>query len=870
VKPRRSTYRLQLRAGFGFEAATGISSYLERLGVSDLYCSPILQATAGSTHGYDVVDHSRISSELGGEAGFNGLVQRCRDLSIGLTIDVVPNHMAIDGRANRWWWDVLENGPSSLYADYFDIDWPGDSSRPEPSVLVPVLGDRYGRMLERKEVQVRREGGSFVVTYFDHELPLSPRTADAILGRTGVESLVSLGEEFSRLPHAGRTDPTAVRIRHEDKERLRDELAVLCDSDPSMAQAVESALRAVNSDPDELDRLLRRQNYRLAYWKSALEELDYRRFFNIETLVALRAEDDQVFADTHETIGRLVRDGSVSGLRVDHVDGLADPEGYLQRLHRLAPDAYVVAEKILEQGEVLPPEWPIQGTTGYDFIARVSNAFVDPSGEELLTKCYAAITGELSSYPEVVRTAKLQIMTEELAPEVERLTRLLHSICDNHRDQRDRTPREVREALHSLIASFPVYRTYVQPDRALRPEDAEHVETAVRSAREMAPDIDPDLLGFIGEVLLLAWPGGMEAEFARRFPQVSAPVMAKGAEDTAFYRYNRLVSLNEVGGSPGVFGRPLADFHAGCSDAAQRSPRGMLALATHDTKRSADVRSRISLLSEIPDQWEEAVTRWMTLTDRHAGGAGPDYNCRYLFLQTLVGTWPIETPRLVAYMQKASKEAKVYTSWVDPNADYDDCLTLFVRHSLSDKAFVEDLEKFLGEQRIVELGRATSLSQVALLLTCPGVPDIYQGSETWDYSLVDPDNRRPVDFTQLQETLSAVKGKASSDADAAKLWLTARLLDHRRARPELYDGAPYEELVVEGREANRLIAFGRGNLVVVAARHLAGLDGWGDTTVELPAGTWRAVVGGEGEESNAGRCRVESLLAGGSVSVMER
>lgn len=870
MKPRRSSYRLQLRAEFDFDDAAKVSSYLARLGVSELYCSPILQAAARSTHGYDVVDHSRVNAELGGEAGLTRLVECCRDLSIGLTIDVVPNHMAIDGRDNRWWWDVLENGPSSLYANYFDIDWPGDTSRPEPSVLVPILGDRYGRVLERLELQVRREGGSFIVTYFDHELPLSPRTVDAILGRTELDSLVSLGEEFSRLPHAARTDPAAVRIRHEDKENLRDQLATLCDSDPAAADLVDRALQAVNADLDELDRLLRRQNYRLAFWKTALEELDYRRFFNIETLVGLRAEDDQVFADTHEVIGRLARDGSVSGLRVDHVDGLADPEGYLQRLHRLAPDAYVVVEKILASGEELPSEWPVRGTTGYDFIAEVNNAFVDPSGEETLTKCYAAITGELSSYPEVVRAAKLQIMTEELAPEVERLTRLLHAICDNHRDQRDRTPREVREALHAVLASFPVYRTYVQPDRALRPDDAERVATAISAAQETAPDADRDLLRFIGEVLLLSWPGGLEAEFARRFPQVSAPVMAKGSEDTAFYRFNRLVSLNEVGGNPGVFGSPLSDFHTARSVGAQERPWGMLALETHDTKRSADVRARISLLSELPDSWEQSVTRWMTLTDRYATSAGPDYNCRYLYFQTLVGTWPIETSRLASYMKKAAKEAKVYTSWVDPNDDYDQSLALFVRTSLSDKTFIDDLQTFLRVHRIVELGRATSLSQVALLLTCPGEPDIYQGSETWEYSLVDPDNRRPVDFARLEDLLASVDGRSLTESDGAKLCLTARLLDHRRRRPELYDAAPYAELQVEGLEASRLIAFSRGDLVVLTARHLAGLDGWGDTTVELPPGKWRPVIGGRAEESNGGRHRVDDLLARGSVAVMER
>lgn len=865
MTPRRCTYRLQLRPDFGFDAAADLCGYLASLGVSDLYCSPILQATQGSTHGYDVVDHSRVSDQLGGEAAFARLVDRARSLSMGVTVDVVPNHMAIDGRDNRWWWDVLENGPSSLYASYFDIDWPGDNTRPEQTVLVPILGDRYGRVLDRGEVRLRREGGSFFLTYFDHELPVSPRTLDHLLDRAGSENLAELGRRFGGLPHASRTDPAAVRFRHEEKERLREQLAVLLASDPTAAEAVDRAVEAVNSDPDLLDGLLCRQNYRLAYWKAAREELDYRRFFNIETLVGLRMEDDRVFAETHETLGRLVRDGSVSGVRVDHVDGLLDPEGYLQRLRRLAPATYVAVEKILESDERLPAEWPVEGTTGYDFIARVTNAFVDPAAEEHLTKCYASLTSESVSWTEVVRAAKRQVMIEDLAPEFDRLARLLHTVCEAHRAQRDRTAGEVRGALEAVLAAFPVYRTYVQPDRRRRPEDAARVAEAVRGAAEVAPEADPDLLGFIGELLLLEWPGGAETDFALRFPQVSAPVMAKGVEDTAFYRYNRLVSLNEVGGDPGVFGRPLADFHAGCGAAAEHQPRGMLTLATHDTKRSPDVRARISLLSEEPEHWEEAVTRWMGSTDRHAGTAGPDYNTRYLFFQTLVGAWPIETDRVAGYMAKAAKEAKVFTSWTDPNADYDYCLRRFVEATLSDEGFVADLERYLMERRTVELGKAASLAQAALLLTCPGVPDVYQGTETWDNSLVDPDNRRPVDFDALARRL----GAGEEHPATSKLALTALLLGHRARRPELYDGAPYEPLPADGDHSDDLIAFSRGRLVVVATRRATRLSAWGATTVELPPGRWRFVSGAAREEVAGGRQRVGDLLGPAPVAVLE-
>ena len=883
---KRATYRLQMRAEFDFERARAVVPYLTDLGISDVYCSPLLQAVAGSSHGYDVVDHSRISADLGGEAGLARLRADLERAGMGLTVDIVPNHMAIDGRANRWWWDVLENGPSSRYASYFDIDWPGDSSRHDQTVLVPILGDRYGKVLDDREVHVRRTGGTFTVYYFDNELPLSPRTQDTILERaaaaTGSAELAALAADCAALPHASATDPATARMRHDQKERIAERLAALCGADPGLAAAIDAEVGAINADPDELDRLLSRQNYRLAYWRSAREELDYRRFFNIETLVGLRVEDDQVFADTHETIGRLVRDGTVSGLRVDHVDGLRDPEGYLQRLRRLAGHAYVVVEKILDPEEALTAEWPVEGTTGYDFVTSVANVMVDPAGEDLLTSCYTRLTGEPGTYPEVVRAAKLQIMTEELAPEVDRLTRLLHGICDSHRRQRDRTRSEVHDSLRAVLASFPVYRTYVQPDRARRDVDADYVFRAVKAAKEMAPGADSDLIDFIGELLLLDHPGGPETEFAQMFPQLSAPVMAKGAEDTAFYRYNRLVSLNEVGGDPGVFGRPLAEFHAAAAATARHHPDAMLTLATHDTKRSPDVRARISLLSEIPEHWEAAVTTWMAMTDHHAGPAGPDYNARYLLFQTLVGAWPISTERLAAYMDKAAKEAKAHTSWADPDADYDYQLRRFVESVTTDEGFVAALERFLVDQRIVPAGRATSLAQTTLLLTCPGVPDVYQGTETWDNSLVDPDNRRPVDYGRLAADLratagwdaAALAGTAGGRAGApvegpdgpAKTWLVWRILRHRAQRPEAYAGS-YRPLDVQGPGADRLIAFARDGIAVLVARHLLRTGGdWSDTTVELPPGSWTPVIGSG--PAGGSRVPVSDLLGGGPVAVL--
>src|SRR5450755_2015972 len=517
---RAATYRVQLHAGFTFDDAAAITGYLAALGVSHLYCSPYLQAAPGSMHGYDVVDHGRLNSELGGAPAHGRLVQSLAGAGLGQVLDIVPNHMALAGRANAWWWDVLENGPSSRYASYFDIDWDPPQRELIATVLMPVLGDHYGRVLEAGELTIERQGGSFVVRYYDHEAPLSPRSLDDLLDRAadraGSVELKNLAADLSQLPHAILTDQAAVAERHRGNEELRGRLARLCQAHPEVAAAIDAEIAAVNSDRDALDDLLNRQNYRLAYWGTAAEELSYRRFFNIETLVGLRAEDETVFADTHRLILELVRDGTLDGLRIDHVDGLADPEGYLRRLRDATGGAYVVVEKILEDDEELPRSWPVAGTSGYDFLTRVSLLYVDPASEALMEAGYAGFTGERTSYAEIVHAAKLQIMREELAAEVERVTGLLAEVCGRHRRLRDHTRSELRDALREIIAAFPVYRTY---------------------ARAARPASEADRAGFVGELITADHAGDAEAAFTVRFAQLSAPVMAKGVEDTAFYRY---------------------------------------------------------------------------------------------------------------------------------------------------------------------------------------------------------------------------------------------------------------------------------------------------------------------------------------------
>jgi (1->4)-alpha-D-glucan 1-alpha-D-glucosylmutase len=850
-----ATYRVQLHAGFTFDDAAAIAGYLAGLGVSHLYCSPSLQAAKGSTHGYDVVDPGRLNAELGGPDGHARLTARLAEAGLRQVLDIVPNHMAVGGRANSWWWDVLEHGPASLHAGYFDIDW--DPPQPELAgqVLVPVLGDHYGRVLEAGELTVEEGDGHVFVRYHEHELPLSPATLDG-----------------SDRDGEGRLTPAAIE--------------------------------ALNRDPGALDALLRRQNYRLAYWRAEAEELNYRRFFDVTTLAGIRVEDPQVFADTHRLILKLARKrdgevggGEVDGLRIDHVDGLADPRRYLERLREETRGGYVVVEKILESGEELPAGWPVAGTSGYDFLTSVNQLFTDSGGAEMMSAAYTEFTGESADYAEVVYAAKTQVMSGTLATELERLTAILARVCDGHRRVRDFTRRELREVLREVIAAFPVYRPYARPGQPVSAPDRDHVAAAVAGARRRRPELDAELAAFVGELLTGEHPGGPETEFAVHFAQVSAPVMAKGVEDTAFYRYLVLASLCEVGGDPGAFGRPggpagpVAEFHRAMATAAQRWPEAMLTLSTHDTKRSGDVRARLALLAELPEAWWQETVGWARINQRHKRDGWPDRNTEYLLYQTLAGAWPLPADRARQFMAKAVKEAKVHTSWTDADPGYDEAVDAFVAAVLADHDFVASLERFLAGHDLVQRGRLSSLAQLTLLLTCPGVPDIYQGTELWDLSLVDPDNRRPVDFA-ARERLAAELADAGPEQAMArmaeggpKLWLIQRLLRHRLDHPAPFGpGSGYEPLPVTGGKAEHLVAFTRTGgpqdgqaggpaLVVVVPRLLARLGGgpsspgtWDGTTVGLPGGPWTDVLGGG--QVPGGTIEVEALLRRFPVAVL--
>ena len=807
------TYRLQLSGDFPFEEAASCAAYLSSLGVTHVYCSPFLQSAPGSVHGYDVIDPTRINDELGGEAGFRSLVKTLDRQGLSVLMDIVPNHMASAGRANPWWWDILRNGRSSRYASYFDIDWEPALSHMKGKILLGVLADRYGRELEAGHLVLERQGSEVVVRYHDEVFPISTESME------GVD------------------------------------------------------IDAVRDDPSALDAILQRQHYRLAYWRTAQAELNYRRFFTVDTLIGLRVERDEVFMDRHRLVLELVAAGHVRGLRIDHVDGLRDPQTFLDRIRAAAPALYLVVEKVLGYDEELASSFPVDGTTGYDFIAHVDGLFVDSQNEPAMTALYHAFTGDSLAYPDVVRAAKHDVMVRELIPDLERLTSLLVDICERYRMHRDRTRGELQEAIREIAAALTVYRTYVRP-ATVSDDDRARISQAVDDASRLRPDIDAELLTFVGGLLLMEHEGEVESEFAGRFQQFTPAVMAKGVEDTAFYRYNRLVSLNEVGGDPGRFGHTVGEFHEFCARISSRWPATMLTLATHDTKRSADVRARLSLLSEMPAEWADAVRGWAEHNERYRTQGYPDRGLEYLMYQTLVGAWPIDVSRLMQFLQKASREAKTHTSWMDPVAAYEDAVTRFATSVMADAEFLSDVETFIGSHQLVSLGRSNSLAQAALLLTCPGVPDLYQGSELWDLSLVDPDNRRPVDYLLRRRLRDEIRNIGVSEATARadegvpKLWLISRLLEARRTRPELFAGAPYEPLAASGPKAQHVLAFARGKLVVAVPRLVVGLGGdWGDTSVELPTGSWIDVLTGNSVEGGAGAA-LRTLLADFPVAVL--
>jgi len=817
VSTIRATYRVQLHADFTFDDVASIAPYLAKLGVSHLYCSPYLQAHPGSTHGYDVADHTRFNEELGGDAAFEHMVSALAENGLSHIVDIVPNHVSIAGRGNSQWWDVLKNGRGSRFSEWFDIDWSPGQADLKNKVLVPILGSDLGDAIDAGEIKLSEENGEWVVRYYENVVPMAPET----------------------MP-----------------------------DDPA----------SFSGDPSLLEDLLGRQHYVLAHWKRAQRHLNYRRFFDINTLAALQIDQPGVFEKTHGVVLKLIADGQLDGLRVDHIDGLRDPAAYLDRLSD-ETGAYLVVEKILEPGEKLPNMWPVEGTTGYDFLNVVGALFVDPENEEAMHDIYERFIGEQVSLKKMTLEKKYLIQRQIMVSDISRLVAGLSEVFANEgwTAEVDDADDYLRAALGEIIASFHVYRTYLSPDGKMPPEDRQQIRSAVAEAATRGRHIPAELFAKIEQVLLGESGGEQGRDLALRFQQTTGPIMAKSVEDTVFYNFNRLVSLNEVGGDPGNFGINLERFHAAASVAQEEWPLSMLASSTHDTKRSEDVRTRIDLLSEMPQEWAIAVNRWSEMARAHRSDEWPDPNAEYLLWQTLVGAWPISAERTVAYMQKASKEAKRYTSWVKPSADYDAALEHFVRGVLGDAALTADIAAFVAP--LVAPGRASSLAQTLIKLTYPGVPDTYQGTETWDLSLVDPDNRRPVDYSARRavldrsEKIAAADLWADADDGAPKMLVTQRALAARSQWPHAFGAdATYLPLHVSGPETDRIVAYARGDedgpcVAVVVPRLTRNLGaGWGATAVEIPSGAWKDAL--TGSEVLAGSNPVAELLGDFPVSLL--
>jgi (1->4)-alpha-D-glucan 1-alpha-D-glucosylmutase len=894
-----ATYRLQLSLDFAFDDAARIVPYLAALGVSHLYLSPPFKARPGSRHGYDIIAHDIVSPELGGDAGLDHLSAVLADHRIGLILDFVPNHMGIGGADNAWWLDVLEWGKASPYAGFFDIDWEPVDRRLRGKVLLPFLADHYGRELEAGHLVPRFEArtGTFSVWYFDHRFPIAVRNYSPLL-RTALaeaEQLAPIAAGIAKLGEGNRTEAQALQAR----------LAALALAEVPVAEALARAaasLQGAQGDPqsfEPLHRLLEQQHYRLAYWRVASDEINYRRFFNINDLAGIRIENAELFAACHRQIARLIREGKLHGLRIDHVDGLFDPRSYCARLQEIAAEArgmraqgdappfYVVVEKILARHERLRADWPVAGTTGYDFAVQVGGLLVAARNEPAASQNYARFIRREPDFDELLQASKELVMDTMLSSELGVLANELHRIAQRSWNSRDYTRAGLRRALRMVIACFPVYRSYVTAG-VVSADDRRDIEWAVARARRDWRGLGSDIFDFL-EGILTADPTragaagrvpDAVAAFAMKFQQYTAPVMAKGMEDTAFYRYHRLVALNEVGGDPRQFGISIAAFHHANQERARFWPNAMLATATHDTKRGEDARARLAALSEVPGEWARESARWARLNLVHKqefdGRPAPGRNDEYLLYQALIGAWPAGTSeepsgdgefvaRIQAYMLKAAREAKERTSWDNPDAAYEAALERFIArlfHLKHGRAF---RRRFLAFQaRVAIFGMLNSLVQVTLKLTSPGVPDLFQGTELWDLSLVDPDNRRQVDFGERARLLGEVAAIAAlSGAQRAaaveslreswtdgriKLYLLHCLLRLRRDMAHLFRGGDYRPLTVAGAEAERVCAFlrrdGARRVVVAVGRHFAAQTapgathpsaaGWQDTTVQLP------------------------------------
>jgi (1->4)-alpha-D-glucan 1-alpha-D-glucosylmutase len=935
----RSTYRLQLGADLTLDQVRDLLPYLQNLGVSDLYLSPLFRARAESSHGYDVVDHGTIDPAIGDLAAFGRLADAAREAGMGILLDVVPNHMGINDPGNLWWLDVLENGEGSYFADFFDIEWHPPAAGLQDKVLLPFLGEPFGRVLENGDLKVVYDNGRLQLAYFERRFPLAPPSWTAILESTRELSgsvgdpdrlpsadwseLESIITQLRNLPARTRRDAEAMDERYREQKVARQRIDQLLQNSTNVRAAFDGAIQQLNGEQgnpksfDQLEKLLDEQWYRLAYWRVAADEINYRRFFDINDLAAIRVENPRVFDAVHRLVGHLLEKGWVTGLRIDHPDGLRDPQSYfkslqaLYRSHRAISDGdaaeiYVVAEKILSGDEPLPADWAVSGTTGYDLLNIINRVQVDREGFTELRNFYNATTGNTQKPAQIVYESRREVLQGTMASELQMLTAALYRIAQDHRASRDFTQPALRRALREVLASMTVYRAYARGDSwDISEADYRTVTTAVRMAKRRNRTLPVSVFDFIASILLLEHPPTLtdqqaaeRRQFALKFQQVSGPVAAKGVEDTAFYRFYPLASLNEVGGELDAKTLAVDEFHRLMRHRMEAWPHSMCATSTHDSKRGEDLRARLHVLSELPDEWAQAVNRWQQINQplivEIDGDCVPDANEEYLIYQTLVGTWPTEVlngderighrDRIVPYMEKAIREAKIHSSWMNPSEEYEKAIRDFICDLFDDKSakFAADLSNFVAQ--IADSGYVNSLAQLVLKTTLPGVPDLYRGTELWDFNLVDPDNRRPVDYDCRRDRLDKLRKAASGSIHEAardlsarwpdpdiKQWITSNCLAARQESADLFAFGEYIPLTVEGEFADHAISFARRFenefTIVCVPRHFHRLldgDGnltkggppqpeWANTRIVLPDDfphAWHCRLSGRDNESN--------------------
>jgi (1->4)-alpha-D-glucan 1-alpha-D-glucosylmutase len=919
-----STYRLQFNHQFTFKDALEIVPYLDALGISDLYASPLTKARPGSVHGYDAVDCTQLNPEIGSEEDFEAFSSELQKRKMGLLVDIVPNHMCISGPENTWWQDVLENGPSSLYADYFNIIWDPPQEKLKGKVLLPILDQPFGKVIENQELQLIFESGSFFIEY-QHKVrfPLAPLTWAAIL-KPAEELLLPLMDDsdpsllelqsiitaIEHLPGMKEKDPEKCKERNREKEIIKKRLSTLADSEHRLTRAIEDSIAELNGkerDPhsfDRLEELLNDQAYRLSFWRVTNDEINYHRFFDVNELISMQVENEAVFNDMHELILPYIQKKWITGLRIDHIDGLFDPEAYFIRLQKACSESlkeqggtssrsfFLIAEKILGHMEKLRPQWLIFGTTGYDFLNTLNALFVVKENRVTIKQIYERFAGCYLDMEDEIFVSKRLILTASMSSELHILSRCLSEVSEQHRWSRDYTQEALRASLRDIIACFPCYRSYIRlSDRNVQPDDRDMISWAVCQAKRRNPVQDPSIFDFIQSVLLLEDPQGLaedqiaaRRDFVMRFQQLTGPVAAKGIEDTALYRYFPLASLNEVGMDPDCFGIDVDQFHEINKERFQLWPHSLSATSTHDTKRNEEVRCRINTLSENPESWKDALDRWNRLNLNHKEiierREVPDRNEEYLLYQTLVGTWP-SVPmnssdhthymeRIISYMIKAIKEAKLHTSWIHPNSRYEEAVRQFIEKILENEPenpFLSDLKNFV--EPIATAGLYQSLTQTLLKITCPGIPDFYQGTELVEFRLVDPDNRHPIDYSNRLDLLNSVLTPNPSlekhldflrknlHDGKMKLYVTSKALNYRRNHPQLFQEGNYVPLDVEGGRSDQIISFARifdqQCVIMAAGRFYTRFsnepvsDEWQDAKLILPpslTGPFRDLISG--------------------------